>query len=119
MENCCSTTIREVDSSSASKALSTKQAHAKDIQSLEAEGIEEQGKEHLTFLTVCGAALRASPPKGHGIMITPYHILLGNAPMSTLLSVPPRVSPSEWESALQTPPSTAPAANRPLPQSKW
>ena len=118
-ENCCSTTIREAESSRVSKAHSTQQTHAKDIQHLEAEAIEEEGKDHLTFLTTCSAALRASPPKGHGIMIIPYHLLVGNAPMSTLLSIPPGVSPPEWESVLWTPPSTAPAATRPSPQSKW
>ena len=89
MENHCSTTIREAESSTASKSCSTQQAHAKDIQHLEVEAIEEEGKDHLVFLTTCGAALRTSPPKGCGIMVTPYHLLLGNAPTSTLLSIPP------------------------------
>ena len=38
--------------------------------------------------------------------------------MSTLLSIPLRVSPPEWEPAPQTPPSSAPAVTRPSPQSK-
>ena len=50
-ENCCSTTIRGAEFSSASKASSTQQSHAKDIQFLEAEAIEEEGKDCLTFLT--------------------------------------------------------------------
>ena len=93
VENCCSTTIREAESSSTSKACSTQQSHAKDIQHLEAEAIEEERKDCLAFLTTCSAALRASPPKGHGIMVTPHHLLLGNAPTSTLLSIPLGVSP--------------------------
>ena len=64
VENHCSTTIREAESSSTSKAHSTQQVHTKDIQCLEAEAIEEEGKNHLTFLTACSAALRASPPEG-------------------------------------------------------
>ena len=88
MENCCCTTIKEAESNGTSRAHSSQQSHTKDIQCLEAEAIEEEGKDHLTFLTPCGAALRASPPKSHGIMVTPYHLLLGNAPMSTLLSIP-------------------------------
>ena len=119
VENCYSTTIREAESNGTSRACSAQQSHAKDIQHLEAEAIEEEGKDHLAFLTTCGAALRASPPKGHGIMVTPYHLLLGNAPISTLLSIPLGVSPPEWESAPQIPSSTTPAVTGPLPWSKW
>ena len=118
VENCCSATIREAESSSTSKAHSTQQSHTKDIQHLEAEAIEEEGKDCLAFLTACSAALRASPPEGHGIMVTPYQLLLGNAPTSTLLSIPPGVSPTEWEPAPWTHPFTAPAATGPSPRSK-
>ena len=51
-------------------------------------------------------------------MVTPYHLLLGNAPTSTLLSIPPGVSPPEWESASWNPPFTAPAATGPSLWSK-
>ena len=71
VENHCSTTISEAESNSTSKACSTQHAHAKDIQHLKAEDIEEEGKDCLTFLTTCSATLRASPPKGCGITITP------------------------------------------------
>ena len=52
-------------------------------------------------------------------MVSPFHLLLGNAPTSTLLSIPLGVSPPEKEPAPQTPPFTAPAATGPSPQSKW
>ena len=94
-ENCCSTATREADSSGASKACSIQQSHIKDIQCLEAEAIEEEGKDCLAFLTTCGTALRASPPEACGIKVTPFHLLLGNDPMSTLLSIPPGISPPE------------------------
>ena len=61
----------------------------------------------------------ASPPKAHATMVTPFYLLLGNAPMSTLLSIPPGVSPPEQVPALQTPPSSAPAATGPSPRCKW
>ena len=118
-ENHCSTTIREAESNGASRTHWTQQSHTKDIQCLEAEAIKEERKDCLAFLTAWGAALRASPPKGHGIMVTPYHLLLGNAPMSNLLSIPLGVSPPEWEFAPWTPLSTAPAATGPLPWCKW
>ena len=93
-ENHCSTVLREAESRGASKAHSIQQSHTKGIQCLEVEAIEEEGRDFLAFLTACSAALRMSPPKAHGIMVTPYHLLLGNAPMSTLLSIPPRGIPS-------------------------
>ena len=73
-----------------SKALPmpTQFNNAKDIQHLEVEAIEEEGRDCLAFLTTCGATLRANPPEALGIMVTPYHLLLGNAPTSALLSIP-------------------------------
>ena len=92
-ENHCPTAIMEAESQGTSQACSIQQSHAKDIQHLETEAIEEEKRDHLTFLSTCGTALRVSPPEAHGIMTTPFHLLLGNAPMSTLLSIPPGVSP--------------------------
>ena len=117
--NCCLTAIREAESQDTSKACSIQQSHAKYIQHLEVEAIEEEGRDHLAFLTTCGIALRASPPKAYGIMVTPFHLLLGNAPTSTLLNIPAGVSSPEQEPALQTPPSSAPAVTGPSPRSKW
>ena len=88
-ENCCSTAIREAESQGASEAHSVQQLHAKDIYCLEAEAIEEERRDCLAFLATYGTALRASPPEAHGIMVTPFHLLLGNALTSTLLSIPP------------------------------
>ena len=75
------------------------------------------GKGLLAFLAPCSTALRISFPEAHGIMVTPFHQLLGNASTSTLLSIPPGISPPEQEPALGTPPFTASAVTGPLPQS--
>ena len=68
VENCCSVAIREAESHSAKQACSIQQSHAEGMQHLEAEAIEEEGKDCLSFLTACGVALWASPqsPWGHG-----------------------------------------------------
>ena len=58
---------------------------------------------------------QGSPPKAHGIMVASFHLLLGNAPTSTLLSIPPGISPPEQEPSPQTLPSSAPAVTGPLP----
>ena len=118
-ENSCSTAIREAESQGASQAHLIQQSHAKDIHRIEAEAIEEERMDHLTFLATCGAALRASPLKAHGIMVTPFHLLLGNAPICALLSIPPGVSPFQPEPTSQTPPASATQVPRRPPQSKW
>ena len=94
------------------------QSHAKDIQCLEAEATEEEKREHLAFLATCGATLRASPLKAQGITVTPFLLLLGNAPMSTLVSMPPGASSPQQGPAPQAPPSCTPVAPGPSPWSK-
>ena len=89
--NSCSMAIRKVESHSAKQAHSIQQSHAKGMQHLEMEAIGEEGKDHLSFLTACGAALWASHPKDHGVLVTPFHLLLGNVPLSTLLNIPPSI----------------------------
>ena len=118
VENCCSTTIREAESQGATEAHSIQQSHDKDIQCLEAEAIEEEKRECLAFLATSSATLRASPPQAWGIMVTPFHLLLRNAPMSTLLSIPPGASSFQQEPAPQTPLSSTLVGPRPSPQSK-
>ena len=118
-ENCCSTAIREAESWGASQACLIQESHTKDIQHLEAEAIDEERMECLTFLAACGSALRARPPEACGILVTPFHLLLGNAPMSALLSIPPGVSFFQLEPSLQTPPASITKVPKPLPQLKW
>ena len=79
-ENCCSMAIRKVESHSAKQACFIQQSHAEGMQHLEMEAIGEEGKDCLSFLTACGAAIWASHPKGHGVLVTPFHLLLANAP---------------------------------------
>ena len=88
VENCCSMAIRKAESCSTKQACTIQQSHAKGMQHLETEAIGEEGKDCLSFLTACGTALWASPPKpmGSGDL---FHLLLGNTPLSTLLTIPP------------------------------
>ena len=76
-ENTCSTAIWDAESWGTSQAHSIQQSHFKDIQCLEVDAIEEEGRHHLAFLATCSTTLRASPPKAHGIMLAPFHLLLG------------------------------------------
>ena len=90
VENCCSTVIRKAESCGAKQACFIQQSHAKGMQHLEMETIVEEGKDCLSFLTAGEAALCASPPKTWGSG-DPFHLLLGNVPLSTLLNIPPRI----------------------------
>ena len=80
-ENCCSMVIRKAESHSTRQAHSIQQSHAKGMQCLETEAIGEEGKYHLSFLATCGAALWASHPKDCGVLVTPFHLLLGMPPV--------------------------------------
>ena len=63
------------------------------MQCLETEAIEEEGKDHLSFLTACETALQASPPEACGVLMPLFHLFMGNAPLATLLNIPPRYPP--------------------------
>ena len=72
------------------------------------EAIGEEGKDHLSFLAACGAALWASHPKDCGVLVNPFHLLLGNMPLSTLLNICPLVSSAWHKSAPPVPHPTTP-----------
>ena len=55
-ENCCSTAIRKAEFCGTQQAHSIQQSHTKGMQHLDTEDIGEEGKDHLSFLTTCGAA---------------------------------------------------------------
>ena len=88
-EGCCSTAIRKVESHSAKQACSIKLLHVEGMQCLEMEAIEEEGKDHLSFLAACGTVWQVSSPKAHWVLITPLHLFMGNIPLATLLNFPP------------------------------
>ena len=90
VENGCSMAIRKVGSHSAKQAHSIQQSHGIGMQGPEAEVIKKEGKYCLSFLTACGADLWASSLKDHRVLVTPFHLLLGNAPLSTLLIIHPQ-----------------------------
>ena len=56
-KNLCSITIREAEAWGASQAGSLQQSHAKSIQCLEEQAIEEESKGQLDFLSACQATL--------------------------------------------------------------
>ena len=89
--------------------------HAKAVQCLKEEAIEEEIMGQLNFLSTCQAALQASPPKPHGTLVTSYHILLGHAPASHLFRISQGTSPSQQGSA---PGASSPPASQHSPRPK-
>ena len=78
----CSTAIRDVETWGASQADSLQWRHAKTIQHLEEQVIQEEGKSQIDFLSACQAALQANPVEFRGTLVASYHILMGRAPSS-------------------------------------
>ena len=93
VENCYSVDIREAEAQRVSQANSFQQSHHKTVQHLEEESIEEERKSQLNFLSICQAALWASPPEFCNTLVASYHVLWGHAPTSHLFSIPKGAPP--------------------------
>ena len=111
----CAAEIREAESYSAAQACSIQQSHLEGMQSLKTDALEEEGRDHLSFLSACGAALQACPPNVLGILMYPLHLLTGNMSLATLLSLLHQVYTNREESTLMS----TPAAPAPSPGAKW
>ena len=72
--------------------------HAKTIQHLEEQVIQEEGKSQIDFLSACHAALQASPVELRGTLVASYHILMGQAPISHPFTLSQGASPIEQPS---------------------
>ena len=92
----------------ASQADSLQHTHAKTIQHLEEQVIQEEGKSQIDFLSACQAALQASPVEVKGTLVASYHLLMGQIPMSHPFTLPQGASPIEQLSAPAAPSSLAP-----------
>ena len=99
----CYAAIRDDETQGASQADSLHRQHAKTIKHLEEQVIQEEGKSQIDFVSVCQAALQASPAELRGTLVVSYHILMGQAPMSHLFTLPQGASPIEQLSAPAAP----------------
>ena len=79
----------------ASQADSLQWLHAKSLQHLEEQAIEEENKSQLNFLSTCQTALWASPVELHSMLVASYQVLIGQAPMSLLFSLSQGASSSD------------------------
>ena len=111
-ETFCSTAIRDAEIQGASQADSLHhtlhQRHAKTIQHLEEQVIQEEGKSQIDFLSACQAALQASLIELRGAMVASYHMLMGQASTSHPFTLSQEASPAKQLSAQAPPPLPVP-----------
>ena len=101
-------------------AHSIPQSHADDKQCLEMEAMEEEGRDHLSFVATCGVALQVCPPEAHGVLMYPLQLFMGNMSLTTLLAIHPPVSTTREESTLVICNPSTPAAPTPsLGTKQW
>ena len=112
-EACCATDIRKAESHCVDHACSIQQSHAANMQHLEMEDMEEEGRDHLSFLVACGVALHACPPRSPWGTNVSLQLLTGNMSLATLLAIPPQVSTAREESTPVISYSTTPTASTP------
>ena len=74
--------VRDAETQGASQADSLHWWYIKSFQCLKEQGIEEESKSQLYFLSTCEAALWVSPMELWGALVASYHIVMGQALMS-------------------------------------
>ena len=87
--------IRDAETWGASQAGSLQLLHAKSIQHLEEQAIEEENKSQLDFLSACQTAIWASPAELCSMLVASYQVLMGQVLMSLLFSLSQEASSSE------------------------
>ena len=90
----CGAALREAESCCMDPAHIIQQSHSDNMQHLEREAIEEEEKDHQSFLSACGMALQVCPLKAQEVLICHLQMLMGNMSLATLLAIPPRHQPS-------------------------
>ena len=99
----CTAAIREAEAACTEHAHILQQSHGECMQEMEREAIEEEGRDHQSFLTSCGEALWVCPPKAHGVLMYPLQLLMRNMSLAALLAISPQSSTATGEPALKLP----------------
>ena len=108
--------IRDTEAWGASQADSLQRRHAKSIQHLEEQAIQEEGKSQVDFLFACQAAIQASPVELCGVLVASYHVLMGQAPTSHSFTLSQGAYPAEQAPALVAP---SPAPKHSAQSKQW
>ena len=107
-EAACSKAISEAEARKISQAIMFQEEHSKHLQSLEEQAFGEESRSCHNVLSSCQAALCHSPQPLRGALAASYHLLLGQAPPSPPLILPPRTPPMEEQPSTAAPPMPTP-----------
>ena len=112
-EAACSTTIRDAETQRASQGELLQREYGNIMQDLEMQAIQEESKGQADFLSTCQAALCTSPAELKSTLVTFYHLLLGQTPLSHPFVPLQRASSGEEQPTSATFPAPVPR------QSPW
>ena len=104
----CSKAISDAEAQKTSQAMMFQEEHSKYLQSLEEQAFGEESRNCHEVLSSCQAALCHSPQPLRGALAASYHLLLGQAPPSPPLILPPRTPSVEEQPSTAAPPTPTP-----------
>ena len=104
----CSKAISEAEAQKTSQAVIFQEEHGKYLQNFEEQAFGEESRSHHKVLSSCQVTLCHSPQLLRGALATLYHLLLGPAPPSPPLVLPPRTPSTEEQPSTATPPMPMP-----------
>ena len=111
-EVACSKAISEAKAQKASQAEMFLEEHGNHMQSLEEQAFGEESRSHHEVLSSWQAALCHSPPPLRGALAASYHLLLGQAYLSSPPFLPPRTCSVEEQPCTAIPPMPMPSLPR-------
>ena len=104
----CSKAISEAEARKTSQAVMFQEEHSKYLQILEEQAFGEESRSCHNILSSCQATLCHSLQPLRGALAASYHLLLGQAPQSPPLILPPRTLPTEEQPSTAAPPMPPP-----------
>ena len=107
-EAACSKAISEAEAQKTSQAVMFQEEHGKYMQNLEEQAFREESRSHHEVLSSCQDTLCHSPQLLRGALAALYHLLLGQAPPSPPLILPPRTPSVEGQPSTAVPPMPMP-----------
>ena len=102
-EVACSKAISDAEAWKTSQAVMFQEEHSKYLWSLEEQAFREESRSCHEVLSSCQAALCHSPQLLMGVLAASYHLLLGQAPPSPPLILPPRTPSVEEQPSTAAP----------------
>ena len=107
-EAICSKAISEAKAWKTSQAVMFQEEHGKYLQNLEEQAFGKESRSHHEVLSSCQTILCHSPQPLRGALAASYHLLLGQAPPSPPLILPPRTPSAEEQPSTAIPPMPMP-----------